>query len=158
MIITRNCRTNQYKATPPPYIGVHVVLRETKWLCGAILHELGSQQYHLRLKVKWGMVGLPKSAVGPHTPHKFGFHHFWPLNILNWSFLWFWKSIPHDNKNMPHGQKTYHMAKWYDFNYHMTHTKSYSMWYSPNHGIKAHICTSTFKWLNHHHMNYIALF
>ncbi len=26
------------------------------------------------------------------------FNYFWPLNILNWSFQWFWKSIPHGPK------------------------------------------------------------
>ncbi len=67
-------------------------------VCGDILHELFDQRCH-------------------------GFNQFWPINILNLSFLWFLKIISHD-------QKEYHMAKKHT-------TWSYGMllhptWHIPN--------------------------
>lgn len=76
------------------------------WCVGSyILHKLGG------LSTTWerslshgGTVGLLRSGVWLHAPHQFGFHlcrsfnNFWAFN-LNWSFIWFWKSIPHGEKD-----------------------------------------------------------
>ncbi len=57
-----------------------------------------------------GASGLQWVEYGPvyHTHLVFflchGFNNFWSSNILNWSFLWFWKSISCN-------QKAYYMAK-----------------------------------------------
>ncbi len=64
-----------------------------------------------------------------------GFNHFWPSNILNLNFLWFWESIPHCQKGIPHSQKVYCMIMQYALTSYMTHTNYHSMWYASNHGI-----------------------
>ncbi len=98
-------------------------------VCGAILHDLGAQQFHLDWRSSVVHLGSQQVEYDPtyHIHLVFfschGFNHFWLFNILNWSFLWFWKSIPH-------GQKAYHMAK-------MHNTWScgrllYTTWHIPN--------------------------
>ncbi len=43
-------------------------------MCGAIFHQLDTQQYQTRQKVECGAAELPRSGVSPDEPHKFGFH------------------------------------------------------------------------------------
>ncbi len=42
-----------------------------------------------------------------------GFNHFWPLNIINWTFLLFSKRIPYGQRSILHGHKPYYMIMWY---------------------------------------------
>ncbi len=97
-------------------------LRETKWLCGVwgntpwVGCPAVPQDTEGRVLHRW----LPTSRVWLHTPHNplvfflcHGFNHFCPVNILIWSFLWFWTSIPYCQKSITHGQKAYHMVMWY---------------------------------------------
>ncbi len=112
MICILGSRCHNSQSTSRPVILAYVILREHQMIVvyGAKFHELGAQQCHTRPKVRFGAAKLLMSGVWSHAPHKFdfflchGFNNFWPLNILNWSVLWFCKSIPH-------GKKADHMAK-----------------------------------------------
>ncbi len=81
---------------------------------GAILHELDAQQGHT--SEGW-VIQLVSQQVEYDTIHYThlvfhlgdGFNHFWLSNIPNWSFLWFWQSIPHGQRSIRHAQKD---TKW----------------------------------------------
>ncbi len=68
-------------------------------LCGSNTSQVGCPVVPHETK---GRVSCSQAIHHTHLVF-LGFNHFWPLHFLNWSFLWFWKSIPH-------GQKAYHMV------------------------------------------------
>ncbi len=80
-----------------------------------MLQELVVQECYTRPKVECDATGLLMRGVWPYAPYKFDFLFQMllfisdrSLDIINWSFLWFWKSIPHGKKSIPHGQKAYY--------------------------------------------------
>ncbi len=131
-----------YAASPEKIFVYEWVLREYQmivWCVGHTPWVVCTQQCHRRATVKCGTAGF-QWVEYDHTHLVFFLSHgFWPSNILNWSFLWFWK------KHIPPGQKAYHIVMWYAL-----------IPYIPHHTYQMHVVCYQ-PWLNGFYKTYQLL-
>ncbi len=101
----------------------------TEWLCGCILHELGAAVPH----------ETPCITQKVFLCH--GFNHFQPLNIINWSLMYFTKRYMTSWSIQQIPKSILLFDHVICFTSYITHTKCYIMWYASKYGITLLITT-----------------